>query len=172
MIRLEVVGNPVTQGNKSAFVRGGRAVLVEGKGPGRQKHKDWRHAVAEAGRAWAAEHGNPPLITAPLVVRATFGLSKPASAPKRARTFPTKARSGDVDKLLRSILDSLTGVLFADDSQVVAAVPVKDWSDPPGVVIEIVELPGCIDVHGASCEMYAATLPDGRSPLETYIEVA
>lgn len=166
MIRLEVIGNPVTQGNKSAFVRGGRAVMVEGKGPGRQKHKDWRHAVAEAARSWCGEHDNPPLITGPVIVRMTFGLQKPASAPKRTRTWPIKARSGDIDKLARSVLDSLTGVLIADDSQAVAIVPVKDWSDPPGVVIEVVQVSA--DGTGWGIELYAAHLPNSREPFETY----
>lgn len=169
MIRLEVIGVPVTQGSKSAFVRGGHAVVVEGKGAGVQKHKDWRRAVADAARAWCAQHDNPPLITGPVLVRLTFGLQRPASAPKRTRTFPTKARSGDVDKLQRSILDSVTGVLIADDSQVVGVVAVKDWSDPPGVVIELID----IDADGPSrttpawiYEFYPARLPDAREPLE------
>lgn len=169
MIRLEVIGTPVTQGNKSAFVRGGRAVMVEGKGPGRQKHKDWRAAVAEAARSWCGANGNPPLITGPVIVRATFGLQKPASAPKRTRTFPIKARSGDVDKLVRSILDSITGVLIADDSQVVATIPVKDWSDPPGVTIELVELN---DDTLIDHEIYTARLPNGDVPLRAGREVA
>lgn len=162
MIRLEIIGSPQTQGSKRAFIAGGRAIVTEAGG---KKHKDWRAAVADAARAWCAEHQNPPLIDGPVLVRMTFGLQRPASAPKRTRTFPIKARSGDVDKLQRSILDSLTGVLFADDSQVIGVVAVKDWSDPPGVVVEVVDASG-VDAWG---ELYPAHLPDTRQPL---IEVA
>lgn len=152
MIRLVVLGAPVTQGNKSGFVRGGRVVMVEGKGPGRQRHKDWRSAVTHAAQQHLEQHGGG-LLDGPLVVRMSFGLPRPASAPKTRRTWPIKARSGDVDKLQRSILDSLTHVLFADDSQVVAVVAVKDFSPQPGVVIEVVRLDdtddGCDWCHPA-----------------------
>lgn len=167
MIRLEVIGNPITQGSKRAFVVNGRAVITEGGG---KKHKDWRAAVADAAQAWCRENGNPPLITGPVLMRITFGMQKPASAPKRTRTYPIKARSGDVDKLQRSILDSLTGVLFVDDSQVLAVVAVKDWSDPPGVVIEVVDCsgPGVAqwDAGAWAYEFYPARLPDSTEPLE------
>jgi Holliday junction resolvase RusA-like endonuclease len=35
----------------------------------------------------------------------------------------------DIDKLVRSILDGLTGVAFVDDSQVVQVVAQKRWND-------------------------------------------
>lgn len=136
MIQLQVVGTPVTQGSKTAFVRGGRAVLVEGKGAGRQRHKDWRAAVAEEARAWQLEHG-AGLLDGPLTVNLHFALTRPASAPKTKRTWPIKARSGDVDKLARSVLDSLTGTVMRDDAQVVRLTVTKDWGDPPGVTIEV-----------------------------------
>lgn len=137
MIRLVVLGQPVTQGSKTAVMVAGRPRVLEGKGEGRQRHKDWRHAVATEARHWQLTAEDPALLEGPIVVRFTFGMQKPASAPKRTRTWPIKARSGDIDKLARSILDSLTGVLFADDSQVVGLVAVKDWSALPGVVVEV-----------------------------------
>ncbi len=160
MIRLEVIGTPITQGSARAFVVNGRAIVTSAGG---KKHKDWRAAVADAAQGWCRENGNPPLIDGPVLVRMTFGIQKPASAPKKQRTFPIKARSGDVDKLQRSILDSLTGVLFADDSQVVAVVAVKDWSDPPGVVIEVETIEASVTVR---CELYPALLPNTARPLE------
>jgi Holliday junction resolvase RusA-like endonuclease len=66
-------------------------------------------------------------------------LLKPRSAPKRRRTWPIGARSGDVDKLARSVLDSLTGVLFHDDAQVVHLVVSKDYGDAPGVRVFVAD---------------------------------
>jgi len=130
---------------------GGRVVIVEaGDKAARQRHKDWRSAVATEARAWMNEHRrNAGLIKAPVVVRLTFSLNMAESKPKHTRWFPTGSRSGDVDKLARSILDSLTNTVLADDAQVVGLLCVKDYGDPPGVTIEIEAAPQT-DVYGDS----------------------
>ena len=54
------------------------------------------------------------------------------------RKYPTGKREGDVDKLLRAILDAMTGVVYGDDSQVVDAHPRKEYTDgETGVWIHI-----------------------------------
>jgi crossover junction endodeoxyribonuclease RusA len=63
-----------------------------------------------------------------------FGLPKPKSAPKRRRVWPDKRP--DLDKLIRAVLDALTQVIFADDSQVVEIRATKDYV-APGVTVEI-----------------------------------
>ena len=50
-----------------------------------------------------------------------------ASAPARHTQTP------DIDKLTRSVLDSLTGVLYHDDSQVDHIVATKGWGPRAGV---------------------------------------
>lgn len=150
MIRFTVLGTPATQGSKRAFVNKhtGRAVVVEqAKG-----HKSWREAVrSEAQRAAEATEDFPFHLgptTARVGVHLRFELQRPASAPKRKRTWPIGARSGDIDKLARSCLDSMTGVLFADDSQVTELVVTKDYGTP-GVTIELYladELDGSLEV--------------------------
>lgn len=144
MIELFVGGEPITQGSKTAIMPKGatRPVVIEAGGPHRQKHAAWRTDVKAAAQRWQDEHhalhaGKPPLLTGPLVVRVAFGMPRPASASKTERTWPIKARSGDVDKLARSVLDALTNVLFADDSQVVKLIVDKDWGDPPGAHIKV-----------------------------------
>ena len=139
VIRFAVLGQPVTQGSKRAFVNKhtGRAGMVENKA---EELKSWREAIrSEAQRA--VESG-ARLIDGPVVVRLFFGLAKPSSAPKRRRTFPIAARSGDVDKLARAVLDALTGVLFGDDSQVVSLTVSKDYSARIGAVVEVEEHDG------------------------------
>jgi crossover junction endodeoxyribonuclease RusA len=124
-----VAGLPVTQGSKRAYVVNGRPVLAEQAG---SQLKAWRYAMAMA--AGDTHHG--PLLEGPVAVTLTFGLLKPASAPKRRRTWPIAARSGDVDKLARAALDALTGVVFADDAQVVELRVSKDYG-LPGVEVEV-----------------------------------
>lgn len=136
-IRLHVIGNPQTQGNKTGFVRNGRVVMVEGRrADSRQRFKDWRSAVAAEARGVTEERGTG-LLSGPVLVSLTFTLTRPASHPKRRRTWPIGARSGDLDKLARACFDALTGTLFVDDAQVVGALVTKDYGDPPGVVVVV-----------------------------------
>lgn len=139
MHELRVIGIPVTQGSHSAISTPAGPRVVEGKGAARQKHRSWREAVAAEARDYQTQHLDG-LIDAPVIVRLLFSMPKPASAPKRKRTWPAKARSGDIDKLARACLDALTGTLIADDSRVVALCALKDWGDPPGVRISVLEV--------------------------------
>lgn len=143
MIDFFVAGTPVTQGSKSAIRVGNRAVVVEGKSKkARDGFAAWRHAIATEARAGADRFniekdlrwGWP--ISTPVIVTLTFGLQKPASAPKTRRTWPTGARSGDVDKLARAALDAITGVLVADDAQVVGLSVTKTYGRP-GVRLQL-----------------------------------
>jgi Holliday junction resolvase RusA-like endonuclease len=43
----------------------------------------------------------------------------------------------DLDKLIRAILDALTGVVWRDDGQVVDIVASKVYADTPGVDVVI-----------------------------------
>lgn len=144
LIELHVIGLPETQGSKSGFVVKGtnRVVITEGRGTSSSKarrHKEWRGAVSEAARDWQEEHGNG-LLTGPVKVLMDFKLLRPKSHPKTRRTWPIGAKSGDVDKLARSVLDSLTGTVLADDAQVVELVVGKDYGDPPGVTVRLWEV--------------------------------
>ena len=148
-LKITVLGIPVTQGSKTAFVAGGKAIMREkSSGAAHMRFVDWRQAVrSEAQRAiegCEAAIGNdwvdPDLHNAywsgPVLVECRFSLLRPASAPKTRRTWPIGARSGDVDKLARLILDALTGIVFADDSHVVELHVSKDYG-VPGVEIVV-----------------------------------
>jgi crossover junction endodeoxyribonuclease RusA len=129
-----VPGLAIPQGSKRAFpLRNGKVALVESAG---DRHKLWRHAVNDAARA---AYDQPPL-TGPVAVTAHFSFTRPASHPKRRRTWPTGARSGDIDKLARAVLDSLSGVCFVNDAQVVELAVSKDWGSRPGVVVTVNEI--------------------------------
>jgi crossover junction endodeoxyribonuclease RusA len=134
LVKFTCAGHPVTQGSKRAFVRNGRPILTEQSG---DRLRLWRHVIATTARETA--HLGPH--DGPVQVHLFFRLERPASTPKRKRTWPIKTRSGDVDKLARAALDALTGVAFADDAQVVRLVVEKDWADGRGPGVEVVVLP-------------------------------
>lgn len=118
-VSFTVAGLPAPQGSKRAFVNRhtGKPVVLE---MGGRKLTDWRADVrAEASRVMlgmAPGAARVPL-TGPLGVSLAFTLPKPKSAPKGRRTWPDKRP--DIDKLVRSTLDGLTGPVFADDAQVI-----------------------------------------------------
>lgn len=132
MIAFEVLGNPVTQGSTKAFVRGGHAVVTHDK---REPLMNWRASIAQAAQVAAdgafAERG------VPVWVSVTFRLLRPKSAPKRVIRPTTKP---DIDKMARAALDALTGVVFADDSQVVSLHAQKEYAgeaQAPGAVFAV-----------------------------------
>ena len=99
LVAVFVPGRPVTQGSMRVLSRG------------RMTHdnprlRGWRKAVGWMARS--ALGAQPPTDDA-VVVRCHFCL-----APTRRSDAP------DLDKLVRAVLDALTGVVFTDDKQVVA----------------------------------------------------
>ena len=128
MTELTVLGVPAPQGSKSAVVRGGRAVLIEGASTtGRRKHQAWREAVAWQARQAALEGGALD-DDIPVSVYVCFILPKPKSRPKKARWADRKP---DLDKLIRSTLDGLSdGGLVRHDSRVVKVAAEKRYQEP------------------------------------------
>lgn len=116
-ISFTVYGVPAPKGSKSAFPirrstgRMGVAV-VEGKSA---RQKDWAHRVEEVVQGLA--EGGAPMLDGPIDAWVCFFLPKPKSAPKRRRTWPD--RKPDLDKLIRALMDPLTGVLIVDDARIV-----------------------------------------------------
>jgi Holliday junction resolvase RusA-like endonuclease len=83
-------------------------------------------------------------LDGPLAVSMVFTLRKPASAPKRRRTWPD--RTPDLSKLARATEDALTDAgVWADDARVVEYVRLakvfpgedRDALHIPGVVVRI-----------------------------------
>lgn len=115
-ITFFVGGTPAPQGSKSAYVdkRTGRAVVVDGSSTsGKRAHRAWRKAVAEIAAEIAAEEPESP-FDEPLSFAGVFIMESPKSDQYRTR-HTTKP---DIDKLMRSVFDSLTeSGLIADDSR-------------------------------------------------------
>jgi Holliday junction resolvase RusA-like endonuclease len=135
-IRFHVRGLPVPQGALKVGIANGRAHLFN-RSPG--PLSDWRHAVASV----AQSHAPKELWEGPVALSLAFGLPRPKSRPttvgrgKKKRTIRIwPDRRPDVDKLIRAVLDSLTLVIFRDDSQVVQVHATKDYG-VPGVKVEV-----------------------------------
>lgn len=131
-VRFDVAGVPATQGSKKAFAnkKTGKPIIVDDNPVPLRR---WRDAIGEeARRAQVEQLGGEPLPRGvPVAVSLAFRLPKPGSAPKTRRTWPVGARS-DLDKLVRAVLDALTGVLYVDDGQVVKLGAGKDYPGPSG----------------------------------------
>lgn len=139
-VTFDILGLPAPQGDKSAVMVGGKARLIEGRrGSGRERHRDWRSAVAEAARTAAETHGQ---LDGALRLSVTFRFPMPASRPKRVQELgeAPKISAPDLDKLLRALGDGLTaGGLIRDDARIaslgeVDKVEVIGWT---GAVVQI-----------------------------------
>lgn len=115
---------------------GDKAWLVDGKGKGIKRHKDWRSKVADA--ALAAVPDGFVLYDCPVAVNLRFLQTKPKSKPAWKHWADT---THDVDKLARSVLDSLTKTVIINDSRVVRLSATKQYSDTPGVHVTVYCLP-------------------------------
>ncbi len=102
-------------------------------------------AINEIGHVQA-----PPFVQTALKVSITFRLTRPGGhwgkGKKAGKLVPSapKYPSGkpDIDKLARSTLDSLTGIVFDDDSRIVTLVLEKTYATPgnEGAIVSIREV--------------------------------
>ena len=127
MIAFTVPGRPQPQGSMKAFVRGNRAFLTSDN----SALKDWRAAVG-----YHALKAGARLLEGPIRIDAAFSIQRPKghfrtgknahllrdSAPVVPTTKP------DLDKLVRAVLDALTGVCFNDDAQVTQVNATKSYA--------------------------------------------
>lgn len=132
MLDFFAEGTPVPQGSKNAYVRGGRAVLVDAN----TCLKPWRATVRDAAEAAIAEVGWETLDE-PCRVYLAFTMP----SPQRPR-WDVPAVKPDLDKLTRAVFDALTDAgVWRDDSRVVEMRVTKRYEDSegaiPGVWVEV-----------------------------------
>lgn len=134
-VTFKVFGEAQTQGSKVAFnhPHTGKAMMMESKS---KAHKTWRNLVAEASReAW----GGQPVTPALCAVSITFQFVRPKShygtgrnAEKLKDGSPHDTECGkrkDIDKLVRAVLDGITGTILQDDYQVLYLTASRKWID-------------------------------------------
>jgi crossover junction endodeoxyribonuclease RusA len=119
-----VKGRPVPQGSMK-FIRPG--VMIHSRS---QDLALWRADIARNAELF----GFKPIATA-VKVELDFVMLKPKSA---KRAFPSV--KPDLDKLIRAVLDGLTGVAYEDDSQVILIQATKTYGNNQGVWIGIEQI--------------------------------
>lgn len=143
-ITIEVLGTPAPKGSGRAIMIGGRACHVaSGSDVNAKRLRSWDTAVREAAAQAVGVVASPPFVGVPLRLHLVFRLVRPAGHwGKRgllpsAPAFPTS--KPDLSKLVRSTEDTLTGIVWDDDSRIVAATVEKLYAEPgkEGATIEI-----------------------------------
>jgi Holliday junction resolvase RusA-like endonuclease len=138
-LSFRVIGTPAPKGSWRAFVRGKRAVLVADN----RKTLPWCDAVTDAAHVAmgnrAAFHGVPLKVILIFFAKRPKGhFTKRGELRRNAPLRPW--RKPDLDKLARSTLDALTGVVFDDDARVVSLQCDKwfvDRDEQPGAMIGV-----------------------------------
>lgn len=125
-----VEGKPLPKGSLR-HVGGGR--MIE-----QTKVKGWMSDI----RAHVSEnYSQGPLFDVPVQAEIEFTFPRPLAA--KNRLYPHLRSVGDIDKLVRAVLDALQPTILYDDSLVVRLTATKDYESdgkPPGARITIRDL--------------------------------
>ncbi|WP_400259631.1 RusA family crossover junction endodeoxyribonuclease [Candidatus Methanomassiliicoccus intestinalis] len=125
-LEFSVLGEPSPEGSTRAYyIKKINKTVVTHSNQG--SLEAWRNRVAtEAQRAleescWIADSSSAYALDV------DFYLTRPASVQPHKRLHPIV--KPDLDKFIRAINDALTGILFADDCQVIALNITKTYDD-------------------------------------------
>jgi crossover junction endodeoxyribonuclease RusA len=141
-ISFTVLGKPEPQGSVKAFVLPGkdggkpRAILTSDN----TKMKPYRQQLGWAAMDARAKAGYTTLFAEQHVavqVEMKFFFSRPPSIKKSRIHIVVKP---DIDKLCRSSIDAMTGILFADDAQVIKMTASKEYGIPERAEITVTNL--------------------------------
>lgn len=131
-ITFDVLGRPAPQGSKKSI---GNNRFIESS----KYLPAWRNAVKQAAEIAVASEGWVP-VAGPVELEVMFYLDRPSSVSKGKRPYPIVPP--DTDKLLRGVGDSLSGVVYDDDSQIIRVLAWKTYADnrEAGAFIRVNEL--------------------------------
>ncbi len=115
MISFIIQGNPVPQG-RPRFVRIGKGVRTYDP----PKSRLWKECV----RLQAKAKGIKPIEGA-IKIELTFVCEKPK---KPVNSYPR----GDLDNFVKGLKDSLNGIAYKDDSQIVRLIASKEYEEDDG----------------------------------------
>lgn len=123
---------PIPQKRPRAAVVNGRVVMYD--------HPDCKKYKTALAQIFKAQMGNKPLMTYPFEVYIGITLPIPKSWSRKKReeataekVIPDKRQTGDIDNLIKPVLDAANGVIWQDDCQVVAIGASKKYGATPGV---------------------------------------
>jgi crossover junction endodeoxyribonuclease RusA len=131
-ISFDVLGRPAPQGSKKSI---GNNRFVEAS----KFLPAWRNAVRLAAEDAVTVNGWAR-VSGPVELEILFYLDRPSTISTVKRPYPTVPP--DIDKLIRGVGDSLTGVIYDDDSQIIRVLAWKTYADSrePGAFIRVNEL--------------------------------
>jgi Holliday junction resolvase RusA-like endonuclease len=129
VIVIDVLGTPAPKGSSRAFINkktGAAIVAPSGSQTNKDKLANWNSAVRAAAAEFVGDIEAPPFVKVPISVFIMFRMARlPShwgSGKNAGRLKPSapKYPSGkpDIDKLARTTLDALTGIVFDDDSRI------------------------------------------------------
>ena len=144
VISFVVRGRPVPKGSTHAFKHSKTGAVITQQNRGPELYR-WQARVGQAAIDVGVEVSEDDFA-----VLAVFMLARPRShyrsngvdvKPTSPRRPPGRGRL-DIDKLLRAVLDGLTGVAWVDDAQVAEANCEKQYTnnDVEGVAIRLTRL--------------------------------
>ena len=145
-LQFTVYGRPQQKGSKRVVPlrNANRPFAVVEDNP---RAKSWAQQVSYAAAEARAATGEAqaPLIREGVMVRLLFYFARPKghygtgrnAAVLKASAPPLMVSMPDVDKLARCTLDALTGVVFADDAQIVRLMAGKDYGEPERVEVDL-----------------------------------
>ncbi len=135
-ISFDILGTPAPKGSNRAMLIGGKARFVPGGSAVNQNAlRSWADSVRHEVQSCSHGQAGPLYTQVPLVVAITFRLKRPgghwaksgglkSSAPQYPTVKP------DIDKLIRSTLDAMSGVVFDDDARIVDTICRKEYAQP------------------------------------------
>jgi len=132
MIEFTVLGIAQPKGSTRAFMRPGMKFPVVTSA--NKSVKGWEDSVRHA----LQQHASGVFFDGPVAVSLSFYLPRPQSLPRKIKHHTKRP---DADKLARSTIDAMTGVLWKDDAQVVNLFVRKSYAeDQPSAVIRVEEV--------------------------------
>jgi|SRR5215469_6382663 len=131
-ITFTVFSRPQPQGSTRPFTvktkNGFKTVVTSAN----KNLKPWRQELAwVAGQAMAGEIIVRPH---PVSISVEFYFDRPASLPKKIRV---NTKRPDLDKLCRALCDSLIGICYEDDSQIVRLCASKAYGAPERTEVRV-----------------------------------
>ncbi len=132
-VRFTVYAKPEPQGSIRTFMVKGRPIATtDNKGL-----KSYRQQVSIAAiTAMNEQKGELILRKVPVRLFVSFFFGRPASKSKKALPVVKP----DIDKLCRAVGDALSGICYADDSQIVELWAQKNYEAPDRTIIEVSSL--------------------------------
>ncbi|GGJ86148.1 hypothetical protein GCM10007063_05810 [Lentibacillus kapialis] len=135
-IKINIPGDPIAQARPRA-VKMGKGIRMYDPKPS----ADYKKYVATI----AKQHAPNKPIESALGVKLKIYRQIPKSTTKKRRQamndgIERPIVKADIDNYSKAILDSLNGIIYKDDSQVVGLWAEKYYSDSPCAIIEITEV--------------------------------